>query len=278
MNRENEIRQSCVAGSFYTADSTSLRKQIEDFMTEIPESKYKPDDILGIIVPHAGYIYSGKTAAYGYKTISKKDFNTAVILAPSHRVGGFMFSVGNYSFYETPLGQVKVNKDIVSEIQQIYKLPFYKNVHNSEHSLEVQLPFLQVIKPECSIIPIVYGQQDLENSFFLAEILYKILQDRLQDFVIIASTDLSHYYDAKIAETMDSLLADCIVELNYNKLYDLAQQGKIEACGLEGIIVLLRLAELLGYKSASNLNYAHSGMNSGDNSQVVGYLSSAIYI
>ena len=269
-------RKPVVAGTFYPGSPAQLKGDITRYLEDVSEVKTGMD-LLGMIVPHAGYVYSAHCAAFGYKTIQQKDFEIAVIIAPSHRYGHFRFSAGDFESYLTPLGEVEVDRDFVGKLLTYDDFQFFPAAHLSEHSLEVQLPFLQVIKPAARIVPILFGNQTLENSSKLADILLREFSTQLDKTVFIVSTDLSHYYDSDTARKMDSRFADSLLTLNYHNLTKDLRFEKCEACGFGGALTLMQLAEQLKYNKVSVLNYSHSGQVSGDNDQVVGYLSAVLY-
>ncbi|MDO9576711.1 MAG: AmmeMemoRadiSam system protein B [Candidatus Cloacimonadales bacterium] len=269
-------RKPIVAGSFYPGITSVLANDIDHYLSNVQTLK-KHNDILGITVPHAGYFYSGQCAAYGFKAIQHKDFEVAVIIAPSHRYGHFRFSAGNFESYLTPLGEVEVDQQMVEKLLTYDDFQFIPAAHNSEHSLEVQLPFLQVVKPSARIVPILVGNQTFENSERLANILQQEFADRLDKTIFIISTDLSHYYEGRIAEKMDSIFAANLAGLNIQRLEKELENHKCEACGMGGVLTLMHLAEKLNYGKAEILNYTHSGKTTGDDSQVVGYLSALVY-
>lgn len=271
-----QIRRTLVAGAFYPGEQGILERQISDYLAKVElENKYK--HIMGIISPHAGYMYSGQCAAYGFKALQQKDFNRAVIIAPSHRAGGFRFSVGDYDEYETPLGNVIVDKQAVSKLLDLSGFDFIPSAHSSEHALEVQLPFLKHINPEAQIVPIVYGNQNPLNSRELAESLAEQFKDELATTVFIISSDLSHYYDAFSAEMMDKRLIELVQKADIKRLENELSTHRIEACGFGGILTILNLSNKLGYSKIDTLSYTHSGKITLDNSQVVGYMATAFY-
>jgi len=276
MKGEIMIRNPVVAGSFYPGDSSILRNMITEYLQKAI-IKEEQGDILGVIAPHAGYVYSGQCAAFSFNTLKKKDFDLAVIIAPSHRFADFDFSVGDYDEYLTPLGGVKVAKDIINELKVRYKMGTCYYANNLEHSLEVQLPLLQQVKPNAKIVPILLGEQNPKNSRRLASILAEYFKDRLDNTVFIVSSDLSHYYDSEIATEMDSELAANLEDMNINKMEEDVKLGKVEACGIGGILTLMNLAKEFNYSKVKNLDYRNSGEVSGDYKQVVGYLSSCVY-
>jgi len=270
------LRNPVVAGSFYPGNSQTLRKMITDFLQNT-DTNEQFSEILGIISPHAGYMYSGQCAAYGFKALQQKDFDVAVMIAPSHRFGDFDYSLTGYNEFLTPLGRVKVAQEIVRELKDRYNMGISDYANDSEHSMEVQIPFLQLIKPEAKIVPIVLGEQSPENSRKLAANLAEYFKDRLDKTVFIVSSDLSHYYDSETANKMDSKIADNLDKLEIEKMKEDMRLGNVEACGLGGILTLMNLAKILDYKRVANLDYRNSGDVSGDYDQVVGYLSSCVY-
>ncbi|MDA3813995.1 MAG: AmmeMemoRadiSam system protein B, partial [Candidatus Cloacimonetes bacterium] len=179
--------------------------------------------------------------------------------------------------YLTPLGGVKIAKDIINDLKVRYNMGTHYYAHNIEHSLEVQLPYLQQVKPDTKIVPILLGEQNPENSKRLSSILAEYFKDRLNNTVFIISSDLSHYYDSEIATEMDAELAANLENMNINKMEEDLKLGKIEACGIGGILTLMNLAKELNYTDIKNLDYRNSGEISGDYKQVVGYLSSCVY-
>ena len=270
------LRNPVVAGSFYPGNSRILKNMITDYLQNA-DGPEEFSDILGIISPHAGYMYSGQCAAFGFKALKQKDFDLAVMIAPSHRFGDFDYSVTDYNEFLTPLGRIKVAQDIVKELKLKYSMVTSDYANDSEHSLEVQLPFLQQIKPEAKIVPILMGEQNPENSRRLAVNLAEYFEDRLEKTVFIISSDLSHYYDKPTATKMDTMIAENLEKLDVKKMEEDMLHGNVEACGLGGILTLMSLAKIFNYNSITNLDYRNSGDVSGDYDQVVGYLSSCAY-
>ncbi len=271
------VCKSVVAGTFYPADPQELSKLISLYLSEVDLKLPEFNDILGVIAPHAGYIYSGACAAYSYKAISNKDFKLAVIIAPSHQYGDFYYSVGDYDACATPLGEVEVDRELTSKLLNDSKFVFFPYAHSREHSLEVQLPFLQTIKPDIKILPIIIGYQYAQSSLYLSDKLAELLKDHLNETIIIISSDLSHYHDHKKAESMDKTFADAVEKIDTESVKTLLAEQKSEACGFGGILTLMQLARKLKYNRAKTLHYTHSGETSGDYNHVVGYLSTMFY-
>jgi len=272
------ICKPVVAGSFYSSNPEKLKKEIQGYLTNV--SGPIPDelnDILGIISPHAGYIYSGQCAAYSYKALQSKDFATAVIIAPSHQYGDFYYSVGDYDSFETPLGEIDVDRDLVKKMLSDSKFVFYHHAHSREHSLEVQLPFIQIINPQAKIFPILIGYQYDQSSLYLSQKLAELFKDKMEKTVFIISSDLSHYHNHNQAEQMDKKLAEAIEKLEIETVDQLVKERKSEACGFGGILTIMNLAKLFNYPKVKTLKYMHSGTTSGDFDHVVGYLSTLFY-
>ncbi len=272
----SSVRKPVVAGMFYTSNKARLEREVNDYINRANVERYD-GDLLGVITPHAGYVYSGSCAGYAFKALMDKDFDTAVIIAPSHRVGGFTCSVGDYDAYLTPLGEIKTDRILIEKLLDSEHLSFFPLAHEMEHSLEVQIPFLQVAKPEAKIVPIVLGTQNYANSQSIAEVLVDTFKDQLDRTAFIVSSDLSHYHQSEAAEQLDKVLIDSVSKMDALQLWEHISRNHTEACGFGGILTLLELAKAFEFKHAAALNYTHSGHTSGDHTQVVGYLSAAIY-
>jgi len=160
------IMEPVIAGSFYPSNPEALKSQIKSFISEVGYQK-KYENPLGIISPHAGYVYSGKCAAYAFKAIEPKDFHLAVIIAPCHRYTGFEYSVGNFDAYRTPLGLAQIDNTEAENLLNDTKFQFLPQAYANENSLEVHIPFIQYIKPDARILPILIGDQCRENSRYL---------------------------------------------------------------------------------------------------------------
>ncbi len=270
-----KIRKPAVAGLFYPEDANELRELITSLLEENKPTK-KYNNIVGIVSPHAGYIYSGNSAAIAYNVLkNNSNFETAIILSPSHQEYFKGSSIYYGDAYETPLGEIEIDKvlsqRIVDNCETVY---FGTEGHKSEHALEVQLPFLQVISDTISIVPIVIGDQSIQYLQELSNILSEIIDDKT---IIIASSDLSHFHSKEEATKLDNIIVDRINNFEYPELYkDLANQN-CEACGGGGIIALLETADIIGHNNAEVLSHTDSGDVSNDNSSVVGYLSAVVY-
>ncbi len=273
--RGENVRNSILSGTWYPGSRDALTKGIEDYL-----SKAKPVSLEGelkaIIVPHAGYLYSGQVAAHAYKLLRKMNFKRVIMIGPSHRVGFEGVSINLQSGYKTPLGVAPVDRVIARKIidtsPHIRWLP---EAHAREHSLEIQLPFLQTVIKDFQIVPILMGQQDFRTCSELAEGLVQVM-GTMDRTLLVASSDLSHFHSYKSARKLDMELIKHVREFDPEGLAGSLSSGRCEACGGGPIIVAMLAAQKLGANRAAILNYANSGDVTGDHSRVVGYLSVAL--
>jgi AmmeMemoRadiSam system protein B len=226
-----------------------------------------------MIAPHAGYLYSGGVAAYGYRQLMEKEYDIVVVIAPSHTVYFNKISVYNGDFYQTPLGEIPVAQDFAWEMSERNpKIELSGLGHDGEeHSLEVQLPFLQHVLGDFKLVPIVMGDQSLMNVEILSDILALTLQN--QKALIVASSDLSHFHDYDAAVELDQRVIAAVNGLDDGKLYDDLRNDKCEMCGGGPVLAAMRACKKLGANKSKVLTYRNSGDVTGDKSRVVGYLS-----
>ncbi len=269
------LRSPVVAGSFYPNNPIQLRREIESYLQETSETPVPDLKPKALIVPHAGYYYSGAVAGNAYRLIENREYDLVVVLAPSHRhcfTGASIYSVGNYA---TPLGEVEVDTELAeSLIADNSEINFIAAAHHQEHSLEVQLPFLQVALGNFTLLPIVLGQQDWSQAEKLAGIIAKLSRNRR--LLLVASTDLSHFHDAATAEILDRRIIDAVAVFNPESFWSLIEQHQAEACGAGPLLTVMLAAKKMPAERVEILNYRHSGHVSGDNERVVGYLAAAI--
>ena len=271
----DKIRKPAVAGMFYPENPNDLLNTTTTLLTENkPQNKY--EEILGIVAPHAGYIYSGKSAAFAYNVIKEKgDFKNAIVISPSHYAYFQGSSIYDGDYYETPLGKVPVNKTLSEKIIAESKNVFFSEKgHGEEHALEVQLPFLQTINKNFSLVPIVIGDQSSLYIQDLSKALSKVMDDST---IIVVSSDLSHFHSRTIAQKIDNKVIERINDFDFPELYSDLASGNCEACGGGGIVALMEVADIIGDYKAEVLSYTDSGMVTGDTASVVGYLSAVIY-
>jgi len=260
------VRPPAVANSFYAGDERVLRREISKYLGAV-EEKELPGKLRALVEPHAGYIYSGPIAAYGYKLLEYAEgIRRIIILGPSHHAGFTGACEAGADEWETPLGRVKAYS-IAEKVNAVKPLiQVYPQAHAPEHCLEVQLPFLQaVMKNEFEVCPILCGEVD-EKA--LAEAIAPLVDEKT---LVIASSDLSHYLPYDVAVKTDRIANEAVPALDIGRF---EKQG--DACGKTPILVLMHLAKKKGWKGKL-LDYRNSGDTAGDRRQVVGYGCYAFY-
>lgn len=273
------VRQPAVAGSFYPADKDVLKNQIDNFLDKAKVVPAK-QDLKILIVPHAGYDYSGLVAAWGFKQI-KKDYKTAILLGSSHSSYFSKAAVWNEGSWQTPLGFVDIDKSFADKlISENKKIQSNLNGHLNEHSLEVEVPFIQQVLPGAKIVPILLGQSDDSVLQILADVLAKNFN---QETLLVVSSDLSHYPPYEVAnkvdkETIDAILSADVDEFGRVIKKNLDQSGTDTcACGADAVKVAMLMAKKLKANEIKLLKYANSGDTGGDKSRVVGYAAVGFY-
>jgi AmmeMemoRadiSam system protein B len=264
-----------VAGQFYPADRESLAAEIDGFLARAA-AEPQGGEVLALIAPHAGYIFSGQVAAYAYRQIQDRPIRNVIVVAPSHRAAFAGASVYHRGGYRTPLGVVPVNAALAGDLMaRSDRLNFYPQAHAEEHSLEVQLPFLQRTLKDFQLVPIIMGDQDLTTCRMLADALSGAAADR--GVLLVASTDLSHYHPQDEAEALDRAILQKVDDLDPEGLYEALRSGRGEACGGGPMVAVMMAARRMGATGGRVLHYATSGDISGDRRNVVGYLAAAVY-
>jgi len=269
-----QIREAGVAGSFYPADAKELTEMVDGFLAKatVPDIK---DPLIALISPHAGYPYSGGVAAYSYALLKGRKFSRVVIIAPSHYEAFDFASVYDGDAYATPLGRIPVDKEFARKLAASPALKLSSRGHiptqeHSEHSLEVQLPFLQRTLGDFKLVPVIMGEQDYESSRAVGVALAKLIGNS-SDTLIIASSDLSHYHPYDEAVVLDHKALNAITSWDYLSASRNFERRVWEACGGAPIVAAMIAAERLGANDARLLKYANSGDVTGDRSRVVGY-------
>jgi AmmeMemoRadiSam system protein B len=273
----NFVREPAVSGMFYPDNPAKLQKDIMHYLGNaiVPDLA---EDVVGMISPHAGYIYSGQVAAYGFKMIAKRHYDTVILVGPSHRVYFEGVALWDRGSFETPLGRIDIDEDTASEIMNIGGIiKSNTDTHKGEHSLEVQLPFLQSVLDNFEIIPLIMGIQTSSACRKLVEAISRVLQTSKKRFLVIGSTDLSHYYPDAEAKKLDNVVIRRLDTFDIPGMIEDIETGKTEACGAGPVIATMMLSEKLGADHCRILKYANSGDVSGDKSGVVGYVSAVFY-
>ena len=276
-----EIRKPAVAGSFYAGDSKSLKRQIENcFLDKIGPGEIplvnpeKQNNITGLISPHAGYIYSGPVEANGfYKIALDGKPDTIIILGPNHRGFGEDVSIMVEGKWETPLGELEIDAEMAEDILRNSKIIKNDNkAQQFEHSIEVQLPFIQyVFGKDIKFVPICMTRQDINTDIEIAQSICSSVADK--NVLIVASSDFTHYEPQEYAVNIDMKAINAILEFNPKKLYDMIYHQNLTMCGPGPVATMLIACKALGAKKAELLKYATSGDITGMYDQVVGYAS-----
>jgi len=268
MKTQDKVRTAVVSGQFYPEEPELLRKKVRQFLTA---AKSVPSpDVRALIVPHAGYDYSGQVAAEAYKSAEGRKFDSVVIIAFLHRMFLQGVLVDDVTAYETPLGRVPVDRELARQIQMFH--PLFQDAlpgRLQEHSLEVQIPFLQETIPGLKIVPIYMGVQNITNSTLLAEALAKTLVGR--NTLVVATTDLSHFHSYETALRKDKALIALFEKGNAEAIYDAYAKEEAEACGMGPVLTSILLAKKMKWSGPHLVRYANSGDVTGDRSSVVGY-------
>lgn len=268
------VRQPCVSGQFYPGSAGELQTLIRTYLENASSA---PDpSVKALIVPHAGYPYSGQVAAEAYKTVAGQSYDAVIILGFTHRVPFHGVFVDTHDVYETPLGRVPVDQALAEEIRR--QAPLLRGGPPGgifeEHSIEVQIPFLQEVLSPLKIVPIYMSRQDMDSARVVAEAVAGVLRDRR--ILVVTSTDLSHFHSHDAATKMDRTFISLAERSDIEAIAAGTGSGKIEACGTGPVLALLMIGEAMGWQAPRLLRYANSGDVTGDHRRVVGYAAMVI--
>ena len=270
------IRESVIAGSWYPGNASRLQQEVQAYLSQASVADFQ-GQLVALISPHAGYRYSGQVAAYAYKILEKQKFATVVVIAPSHRSYFRGVSVYDLGGYRTPLGVVPLDRELIASLKEREaRIQYVPEAHSQEHSLEIQLPFLQVLLRDFKLVPLVMGNQDFVTCQWLAEAVAGCIEKN-RSVLVVASSDLSHFHPYKQAKKLDQVVLDEVGEFDPRGLSDSLAQGKCEACGGGPMVTAMLIARRLGANNGRVLNYANSGDVTGDHSSVVGYMAAALW-
>lgn len=261
-------RKTVYAGTWYPGTEDSIIKTIDTFL---PNKKVTSRKAIGIIVPHAGWLYSGKIAAQVFA--STKIPGTIVMIGPNHTGRGYMVSLADNDAWNTPCGPVSLDIDLGKRITELCggTVSLDNSAHAQEHSLEIQLPFLQYFRKDLKIVPIILGTQSQEICRILGEGIASAIKESKKEVLILASSDMTHYESLAAAKKKDTLAINDILALQPNKLLQTVSENNISMCGVAPTAVMLYAAKSLGAASAELVSYDTSGAVTGDNNEVVGY-------
>jgi hypothetical protein len=275
-----QIRTPAVAGMFYPKEREELKSTIRDcFLHNFGPGKSPPaennEEILGVICPHAGYMYSGPVATNSFYQISSKKPELVIILGPNHWGIGCNVAAMKDGQWQTPLGNVEVDTESairLHELSKVIELDFFS--HSRDHSLEVQVPMLQEIYTHnFKILPIILIDQGYKTAEEIGTAIAKIA--KMKKTIIIGSSDFTHYEENSFAHKQDKMLIEPILDLDVDKFYNVLQENQISACGYGAIASTMVACKELGASKGTLLKYATSGDVAGAKSSVVGYASIA---
>jgi MEMO1 family protein len=270
-------RSAAVAGTWYPASAGALTREVDGYLDAARvESR---GGICAIVAPHAGIMFSGPVAAYAYKAIAASRFDVAVLVGPSHFAGFDGVALYPSGAFATPLGPAVIDEETASALGRFSIVTAQPAVHAREHSLEMQLPFIRRLFPDLPIVPLLMGSQTRGTIELLAASLGETLRSR--NVLMVASTDLSHYFDAATAATLDGEVLAHVEQFDFAGLmkvferYPGHERGRYVGCGMGPLLSVMSAARMLGARASRVLRYGHSGEISGDYGGVVGYLAAA---
>ena len=263
---QSPVRHPAVAGRFYPKDRETLQKEIQSYIP--PQAAAAP--ALGCIAPHAGYMYSGSVAGAVYANIDLPQ--RIIVLCPNHTGKGRPLAIMSSGTWETPLGQAPIDSSLSEALKKRFPLLTEDaDAHRREHAIEVELPFLQVRRPDFTFVPIALGTGQFETLEKLGEAVAEVVQAQGERILIAASSDMNHYENDAVTRVKDHKAIEQILALDARGLFETVMREDISMCGFGPAIVMLTAAKRLGATSAELIKYATSGDVSGDREMVVGY-------
>ncbi|PKO17831.1 MAG: AmmeMemoRadiSam system protein B [Chloroflexi bacterium HGW-Chloroflexi-10] len=268
-----EVRPSPIAGFWYSKDPGKLTQEIDSFLrNSILETVN--GRVMGILAPHAGYRYSGKTAGLAFQTIVGKQFDLVVVISPFHQYVDTDVLTTAHRYYATPLGEIPVDQELVQKFLKVLKTDTqYKSLviaNDEEHALEIELPFLQrALTGSFSLLPLMVRSIDPQTARDLAKILNRLIDSA--SVLIVASTDLSHFYPQTEAERLDGNMLTQIETFSSDAVYETERKGKGYACGLGAILLAMEMVKIMGADQVKILGHSTSAAETGDTNSVVGY-------
>lgn len=269
-----DLRPSPIAGTWYPGNAKTLAASIDEFL----ESAALPDlngQVIAVIAPHAGHRYSGGVAAHAFAALRGLAPDLVAVISPFHNFASHPLLTTKHQAYSTPLGSIEVDQTALAELTKHLEIPLTRLAHDGEHSLEIELPFLQrVLKNDFKLLPIMVRAQEEEVAEALGNALAKVLQNK--NAILVASTDLSHFYDQNTANRYDQEMLKRFASFNPSAIFEAEHTGKGYACGHAAVAAVQWAAQALGANQVQILNYATSGDVTGDKTSVVGYGAAVI--
>jgi len=278
MKEKRTVRPSPIAGTWYSANPNQLRRTVADYIenAEIPPL---PGEVVALLAPHAGYIYSGAVAGHAFKTVTGATFDYVCVLSPLHQYYPQPLLTSAHSAYRTPLGEIPLADEIIRQISDRLEEKVGRGLtpisHDREHSLEIELPFLQVaLASPFSLVPLMLRDQSRQTAQALGETLAEVLDPDAS--LLVASSDLSHFQTQSQANQLDMSVLNTLAEFSPQGLFDLRDRGGGQACGLAPMAAVLWACAGLGAQDVTLLKYDTSAATTGDTSSVVGYGAAVI--
>jgi len=269
-----DVRPSPIAGTWYEGNAKALARSVDDYLAkaQLPELS---GEVIGVIAPHAGHRYSGPVAGYAFATLRGLNPSLVAVISPFHNLSNYPLLTTAHDAYGTPLGNIEVDKDALRELQNLIDIPITPVFADKEHSLEIELPFLQrtLINP-FKLLPIMIRAQEKAVAKKLGFALGQVL--KANNALLVASTDLSHFYDQKTANHLDAEMLKRFESFDPESIFEAEFSGKAFACGHAAVAVVLWAARELGANKVQVLHHATSGDVTGDYSSVVGYGSAVV--
>lgn len=272
MNR-TDARPSALAGTWYSADAEQLHSEVETYIqtAKLPEFS---GEVVALFAPHAGHRYSGPVAGYAFRAIQGKSYQTIAVVSPFHRGHPSPLLTTRHDAYSTPLGEVQVDCDSLAKLNDRLSRTAEEGLtpiqYDREHAIEIELPFLQTaVEGSFELLPIMISDSFPETAHHLGTALAAVLKGKRA--LLLASTDLSHFYPEGLANQLDQAMLDAIASFDPQQVIEIQQSGRGQACGLLPLLAVMTAARALGASQAHIFHYATSGTTSGDYSRVVGY-------
>jgi hypothetical protein len=278
MNDISNLRPSPIAGTWYEGDPETLKRNVDAYLdnAELPEL---PGDVIAVIAPHAGHRYSGAIAGYAFAALRNRTPDLVAVISPMHQPYSQPLITSSHEAYATPLGTIPIDKSVMAELDKALQADLGIGLsavpRDPEHSLEIELPFLQrALTSDFKLLPVMMRAQEPRISEGLGKALANVLRDR--NYALVASTDLSHFYDQKTANRLDNEMLRQIEAFSPEGVFEAERTGKGFACGHAAVAAVLWASRELGADTVKLLNYATSGDVTGDYSGVVGYGAAAV--
>jgi MEMO1 family protein len=269
-----DVRPSPIAGTWYEGNAKTLAHTVDEYLNkaQLPELD---GEVVGVIAPHAGHVYSGPVAGYAFATLRGLSPKLVAVISPFHNLARYPLLTTAHGAYQTPLGNIEVDKAVLAELKAHLDIPVTGLVADKEHSLEIELPFLQrALAGDFKLLPVMIHAQETEVARKLGLALAKVLNDK--NALLVASTDLSHFYDQQNANRLDAEMLKRFESFNPESIFEAEHTGRGFACGHAAVAAVLWAALELGANKVQVLHHATSGDVTGDHSSVVGYGAAVI--